>query len=162
MRRSVAVVLVLLLGAGGYVGLDVEDRVPGILTLDPGPADPAAVGSSGVPLRAADGTPGVLVPAAEAAPRPPLAVAGTAAPLPVRGSLSTFLAPALADPGLGSSVDVTVRDAATGAHLFDRDPERPGIPASTTKLLTATAVMATLDPAERLSTRAVQGAAADK
>ena len=66
MRRSVAVVLVLLLGAGGYVGLDVEDRVPGILTLDPGPADPAAVGASGVPPRAADGTPGVPVPAAEA------------------------------------------------------------------------------------------------
>ena len=159
MRRSVAVVLVLLLGAGGYVGLDVEDRVPGILTLDPGPTDPASVGSSGVPLRAADGTPGVPVPAAEAAPRPPLAAAGTAAPLPARGSLATVLAPALADPGLGSSVDVTVRDAATGAHLLDRDPERPGIPASTTKLLTATAVMATLDPAERLSTRAVQGAA---
>ncbi len=159
MRRSVAVVLVLLLGAGGYVGLDVEDRVPGILTLDPGPADPASVGASGVPPRAADGTPGVPVPAAQAAPGPPLAVAGTAAPLPARDALATVLASALADPGLGSSVDVTVRDAATGAHLLDRNAERPGIPASTTKLLTATAVMATLDPAERLSTRAVLGAA---
>ena len=102
--------------------------MPGILTLDPGPTDPAAVGSSGVPLRAADGTPGVPVPAAEAAPRPPLAVAGTAAPLPARGALATVLAPALADPGLGSSVDVTVRDAATGAHLLRPRPRAPGHP----------------------------------
>lgn len=160
MRRTVAVVLVLLLGAGGYVGLDVEDRVPGILTLDPGPADPVSVGPAGDPPSAADGTPGAVpVPAAQAAPRPPLAPAGTAALLPAPAALATVLAPALADPGLGSAVGVTVRDAATGTHLLDRDPERPGIPASTTKLLTATAVMATLDPAERLSTRAVQGAA---
>ena len=71
MRRTVAVVLVLLLGAGGYVGLDVEDRVPGILTLDPGPADPVSVGPAGDPPSAADGTPGAVpVPAAQAAPRP--------------------------------------------------------------------------------------------
>ena len=60
MRRTVAVVLVLLLGAGGYVGLDIEDRVPGILTLDPGPADPVSVGPAGDPPSAADGTPGAV------------------------------------------------------------------------------------------------------
>src|SRR6185503_18264512 len=101
MRRTVAVVLVLLLGAGGYVGLDIEDRVPGILTLDPGPAAPAAAAASGAPP--GEGTPGAVpVPAAQAAPGPPLAVAGTAAPLPARGALATVLARALADPGLGS------------------------------------------------------------
>ena len=86
MRRTVAVVLVLLLGAGGYVGLDVEDRVPGILTLDPAPADRLRRPRPGQP--AADGTPGAVpVPAAQAAPGPPLAAAGTAAPLPARGAL---------------------------------------------------------------------------
>ena len=40
MRRGLAVGLVLLLAAGGYAGLDIEDRVPGILTLDPPPARP--------------------------------------------------------------------------------------------------------------------------
>ena len=133
--------------------------MPGILTLDPGrPTRPPRrrPASRRAPRTAAGAAPS----------RPPRrhrgrpcrgrhggAAAGT------RPRSPAVLAPALADPGLGSSVGVTVRDAATGAHLFDRDAERPGIPASTTKLLTATAVMATLDPAERLSTRAVQGAA---
>ena len=58
----------------------------------------------------------------------PLPVAGTQAPLPAGPALATVLARALADPGLGRSVGVTVRDAATGAHLLDRDPDRPGHP----------------------------------
>jgi len=159
MRRGLAVGLVLLLAAGGYAGLDIEDRVPGILTLDPSPArsaDPAS------PLPVATGggeePAAVAVPLAEASPATPLRVAGTQAPLPAGPALSRVLAPALADPGLGRSLGVTVRDAATGVHLLDRNPERPGIPASTTKLLTATAVMATLDPRLTLATRAVTGA----
>ncbi len=46
MRRGLAVALVVLLAAGGYAGLDIEDRVPGILTLDPPPdrtASPASL-----------------------------------------------------------------------------------------------------------------------
>ncbi len=88
----------------------------------------------------------------------PLPVAGAQAPLPAGPALATVLARTLSDPGLGRSVSATVRDAATGAHLLDRNPDRPGIPASTTKLLTATAVMATMDPQLRMTTRAVTGA----
>jgi serine-type D-Ala-D-Ala carboxypeptidase/endopeptidase (penicillin-binding protein 4) len=155
MRRTLAVVLVLLLGAGGYVGLDVEDRVPGILTRDPVPGRPA-------PAAAPTTGSGTTTPAAVGVPAPsraaPLPGAGTASPVPEAAALRRVLAGALADPGLGRSVSVTVRDAATGTHLLDRGAERPGIPASTTKLLTATAVMATTDPTSRLPTRAVPGA----
>ncbi len=161
MRRGLAVGLVLLLAAGGYAGLDIEDRVPGILTLDPPPARSADPASPPVPATAGGaGAPAVAVPLAEASPATPLLVAGTQAPLPAGPALAKVLAPALADPGLGRSLGVTIRDAATGAHLLDRNADRPGIPASTTKLLTATAVMATVDPRLQLSTRAVTGATA--
>jgi serine-type D-Ala-D-Ala carboxypeptidase/endopeptidase (penicillin-binding protein 4) len=159
MRRGLAVGLVLLLAAGGYAGLDIEDRVPGILTLDPPPARSVGSASPPAPARAAEGgSPAVAVPLAEASPATPLMVAGAQAPLPAGPVLARTLAPALADPGLGPSLGVTVRDGATGAHLLDRNADRPGIPASTTKLLTAAAVMATMDPQLRLTTRAVTGA----
>jgi serine-type D-Ala-D-Ala carboxypeptidase/endopeptidase (penicillin-binding protein 4) len=158
MRRGLAVGLVLLLAAGGYAGLDIEDHVPGILTLDPSPASSADPASPLPAATAGEGPAAVAVPLAEASPATPLRVAGTQAPLPAGPALSRVLAAALSDPGLGRSVAVTVRDAATGVHLLDRNPERPGIPASTTKLLTATAVMATMDPRLTLVTRAVTGA----
>ena len=101
MRRGLAVVLVLLLAAGGYAGLDIEDRVPGILTLDPPPARPR-VGVPGVPRPGRGRHAGRARPAGRGGAGPPLAVAGTAAPLPAAPALATVLAPALADPGLGS------------------------------------------------------------
>src|SRR3954465_128611 len=113
MRRGLAVGLVLLLAAGGYAGLDIEDLVPGILTLDPPPARSVGSASPPAPARAADGgSPAVAVPLAEASPATPLLVAGAQAPLPAGPALARTLAPALADPGLGPSVGVTVRDGA--------------------------------------------------
>src|SRR3954467_8761448 len=53
MRRGLAVGLALLLVAGGYAGLDIEDRAPGILTLDPPPAGAASSTSAPPPARAA-------------------------------------------------------------------------------------------------------------
>jgi serine-type D-Ala-D-Ala carboxypeptidase/endopeptidase (penicillin-binding protein 4) len=159
MRRGLAVGLALLLVAGGYAGLDIEDRAPGILTLDPPPAGAASSTSAPAPVTAGkEGLPAVAVPLAEASPASPLRVAGTQAPVPAGPALAKALAAALADPGLGRSLGVTVRDAATGVHLLDRNLDRPGIPASTTKLLTATAVMATMDPRLTMATRAVTGA----
>jgi D-alanyl-D-alanine carboxypeptidase/D-alanyl-D-alanine-endopeptidase (penicillin-binding protein 4) len=159
MHRALAVVLVVLLGAGGYVGLDVTDRVPGVLTLDPAPGQPVSAAPPAAASMGAAGAPrAVAIPSAEPSAGAPLPAAGAGAPLPGGTALARVLAPALADPGLGRSLGVTVRDAATGMHLLDRNADRPGVPASTTKLLTATAVMATMDPQLRLPTRAVQGA----
>ena len=80
--------------------------------------------------------------------------------MPTRAGLTAALVKALADTGLGSSVGLIVRDASTGAHLLDVSAEVPRIPASTAKLLTATAIISTLDPSLPFSTRAVRGASA--
>ena len=69
------------------------------------------------------------------------------------------LADRLADPALGPSIGVSVRGAFTGAHLLDIDADRPRVPASTAKMLTALAVGVTLDPASTLPTTVVQGRA---
>lgn len=60
---------------------------------------------------------------------------------------------------LGSprSRSLTIRDVGTGEHLVDVRPDIPLIPASTVKLLTAAAIMSTLDPAATLRTTVVAG-----
>ena len=163
MRRVLAGLGVLVLAVGGYVTADVYDLVPGVLTLARTPT------TAGMPARPAV-TPGVSpsatvtrapIPSATASAAAPLVAAAGSAPLPTTAGLTAALAAALADPGLGSSVGLTVRDATTGAHLLDVLAQVPRIAASTTKLLTATAIMSTLDPALTLSTRAVRGVSAN-
>ncbi|MGV8968540.1 MAG: D-alanyl-D-alanine carboxypeptidase/D-alanyl-D-alanine endopeptidase [Cellulomonas sp.] len=165
MRRTfggLAALGVLVLAVGGYLTADIYDRVPGFLTLA---RSSTAVGVPTPPAL----TPGVSpsatvtqvpIPSVVASGSAPLVAAGGGAPLPTRTGLAAALASALADPGLGSSVGVTVRDAVTGAHLLDVSAQVPRIPASTVKLLTATAIMSTLDPARTFATRAVRGAGA--
>ncbi|TQJ49357.1 D-alanyl-D-alanine carboxypeptidase/D-alanyl-D-alanine-endopeptidase [Phycicoccus sp. SLBN-51] len=152
MRRLVAALLALLVLVVGYGALDVFDLAPGILTRT-APAEP-------VPAPAATG-------AATAAPEPPLPTpvasaapldeAALSAALPAPTVLRRELARELADPALGRSIGVTVRDAFTGAHLLDVDAARARVPASTAKILTALAVGVTLDPTSTLPTRVVQG-----
>ena len=163
MRRVLAGLGVLVLAVGGYVTADVYDLVPGVLTLARTPT------TAGMPARPAV-TPGAspsvtvtraAIPSAAASAAAPLVAASGTAPLPTTAGLTAALAAALADPGLGSSVGLTVRDAGTGAHLLDVLAQVPRIAASTTKLLTATAIMSTLDPALTLSTRAVRGVSAN-
>jgi D-alanyl-D-alanine carboxypeptidase/D-alanyl-D-alanine-endopeptidase (penicillin-binding protein 4) len=155
VRRLIAAGLSVALATGGYLALDVLDLAPGILTRD---ASRSPVPTSPPPPRATASRPPAALPSAT--PAPPLSPAGTAAPLPEPAALRARLAPLLAQPALGPSVGVTVRDAATGAHLLDVDADRPRVPASTVKLLTAAAVAATLDPEATLATRVVQGASA--
>jgi D-alanyl-D-alanine carboxypeptidase/D-alanyl-D-alanine-endopeptidase (penicillin-binding protein 4) len=154
---------VLLLAVGGYLTADVYDLVPGFLTLGRAPTTAARPTAPTV-------TPGtspsvtvteVPIPSAASLAAAPLAATNGTKPLPTRAGLTTALAAALANPGLGSSVGLTIRDASTGAHLLDVSANVPRIPASTTKLLTATAIMSTLDPARTFPTRAVRGAGAD-
>lgn len=160
MRRVLAGLGALMLAFGGYVTADVYDLAPGLLTID---RAPSTAGMPAVPTVTRGALPSgtvtlAAIPSAAASAAAPLALVSEAAPMPTRAGLTAALAGALADTGLGSSVGLTVRDASTGAHLLDVSPQVSRIPASTVKLLTATAIISTLDPALTFSTRAVRGA----
>lgn len=157
MRRMTVIACVATLGVAvaTYGVLDAHDKVPGILTIDRDPS-PLASPAPGVPsTTATDGSQAsrVVVPT----PIPPVArsAASSGAPQPAAAALRSALAPALADPRLGRSVGLTVRDGMTGAHLLDVAADQPRTPASTTKLLTAAAVVPSLGPETRLRTTTV-------
>ncbi|MFD4265903.1 D-alanyl-D-alanine carboxypeptidase/D-alanyl-D-alanine-endopeptidase [Rhodococcus sp. NPDC058481] len=90
-------------------------------------------------------------------PDPQVAPVPADAPMPNPAALAAALGPALADPGLGNFTGA-VSDAATGTVLWSQRPEVPMTPASTTKVLTATAALLALPPEHRVATRVVQGA----
>ncbi|AKT51167.1 D-alanyl-D-alanine carboxypeptidase/D-alanyl-D-alanine endopeptidase [Arsenicicoccus sp. oral taxon 190] len=126
-------------GLATYATLDAYDRVPGILTIDPDP--------SAVPVPApVTGSPVARVPVPS-----PTTPSPTAAPLPSGAGIRAALGARLTDPRLGE-VSLTVRDGMTGAHLLDVAADTPRTPASTTKLLTAAAVVPSLGPDTRLAT----------
>ncbi|GAA2379149.1 D-alanyl-D-alanine carboxypeptidase/D-alanyl-D-alanine endopeptidase [Streptomyces carpaticus] len=63
----------------------------------------------------------------------------------------------LTDPLLsGAAAQVVVRDPATGQTLYDRDGDRRLMPASTTKLLTASAALDILGPDHRFRTEVLR------
>lgn len=165
MRRSLRLLAVsgaALLLVGGYLTADVYDLVPGVLTLQRTPTTAGMPGSQAATPGASPSRPvtQVPIPSVGASVAAPLFAAAGTAPLPTTAGLSAALAAALADPGLGSSVGLTVRDASTGTHLLDVSAQVPRTPASTAKLLTAAAIMSALDPDLTLATRAVRGASA--
>lgn len=90
---------------------------------------------------------------------PVLASLDSAAPAPDPGVLAARLGPLLQAPGLGSGVSAGIVDVASGNVLLDLDAAAPAVPASTAKLLTAVAVLTTLDLAQTLPTTVVAGAA---
>lgn len=145
-----------VLALGGYVTLDALDVVPGVLTSDLGHEDgPAAAatpapGAAGTPTPATiPGPPGVT---------PPLPAAGETGPRPTPAGLRRALAARVADPALGRSVGVQVRDA-SGAVLYSHHEGSPRVPASTTKVLTAVGLAQAVDlGAARFSTRTVLAA----
>ncbi|MEP6761206.1 MAG: D-alanyl-D-alanine carboxypeptidase/D-alanyl-D-alanine-endopeptidase [Sporichthyaceae bacterium] len=137
MRTVVlVVVVVLVLAAGAFVGLDATGHVPGALFDEP-QAKPTATTS--------------------ASPSPPAAGAvltpGTGSdgrPLSVADKL-------LADSDLGGDLGAYVVDVATGDVLLDRDATSARTPASVAKLATAAGALVALGPAARLETRTVAG-----
>lgn len=144
--RVVAGVALLAVSAGGgWVALDVLDLAPGVLTLAP-PADPAA--------------PFPTAPAAVAAPTvvPVLGDLDPAAPEPDATTLTAWSQALVADPRLGTSTAVVVRDVLTGATLVDLGGATPQVPASTAKVLTALAATSALGLDDTLPTTVVQGA----
>ncbi|RZU50648.1 D-alanyl-D-alanine carboxypeptidase/D-alanyl-D-alanine-endopeptidase (penicillin-binding protein 4) [Krasilnikovia cinnamomea] len=108
---------------------------------------------------AADPTARATAPATpEPSPTPVLRAADAEAPAPSAAGVQDALASLVKAPALGSRVNVSVVDAATGEALFEQNADAMTIPASTTKLITAATVLAARGPAYRLSTRAVAGA----
>lgn len=69
--------------------------------------------------------------------------------------VSAAVAPLLSGGALGSEVGAVVADAATGEVLFAQGELTPRVPASTTKILTATAALQQFGPDHTLRTRVV-------
>jgi D-alanyl-D-alanine carboxypeptidase/D-alanyl-D-alanine-endopeptidase (penicillin-binding protein 4) len=134
---ALVAVVVLLLAAGAFVGLDATGHVPGALFDDP-KAEPTAT-SSPSPSPPAAGP--VLTPATGSEGDPP--------------DVAEEL---LADPDLGGDVGAYVVDVASGEVLLDRDAASARTPASVAKLATAAGALVALGPAARLETRTVAGA----
>jgi D-alanyl-D-alanine carboxypeptidase/D-alanyl-D-alanine-endopeptidase (penicillin-binding protein 4) len=97
-------------------------------------------------------------PSAEPAPTPVLAVALGAGKPADPAAVQRALDPLVAATALGGSVGATVLDPTTGQVVYARNADIMTLPASTTKILTATTVLAARGPAYRLTTRAVAGA----
>lgn len=79
--------------------------------------------------------------------------------LPERGPLAQQISEEMGSSWLGPTNrrSIAVRDALTGESLADRHSDRPVTPASTTKLLSAAAIITALDPATTFTTQVVAG-----
>lgn len=148
MRRraaglGVSSVTVLTLLVGGWVWADAADLAPGPLTSRapaPAPAPPPPEPSLTPPA-----VPGLAV--------EQRAAVDPAAPAPVDArALAEVVAPLLADPALGPSPALSVRDLATGAEIAQSRSAEPVEPASATKLVTAAAALRVLGADHRLLT----------
>ncbi len=135
---SVLAVLILLVGLAGAVFVIKPGPVGGWLASDP------------------TGTPSAVV-TPEPIPTPVLAAADTEAVAPSAAGVRSAIGPLVTAAALGSQVNVSVVDAATGEELFVKNADELTTPASTTKLVTAATVLAARGPAYRLATRAVAG-----
>lgn len=151
-RRTLAALTAagLVAATGAYVTADIHDVVPGVLTLAE-PVDPATL-----PASAPDPAVTGLVALPTPTPAAPLAAADPAAPMPDPAALAAVVQAQLAKPGFFGSATVVIADGPTGEVLYAVDPDRPVTPASTQKLLSGAAVLHTLDPTSRFTTRVVR------
>lgn len=140
-RRAFIAVAVLMIG---YVTADVADLVPGVLTRAPAPVavprQPLPGASSSVP---------------ETSAPTPLADLDPEAATPSTEGLAAAVRGPLGSPALSGGVGLDIRDGLTGASLLSLDAERPRVPASTAKLLSAAAVAHAGDLDATLPTRTV-------
>ena len=93
-----------------------------------------------------------------AEPGPVLVPAGAQGPAPNRRRLAAALAPLAASHTLGGHVGLVVTDLDSGSVLYSRQAASGFEPASSAKLLTATAALSVLGPSARFTTRVVGGA----
>ncbi len=76
--------------------------------------------------------------------------------VPSSAGVQAQLAGQLANPALAQFYGI-VLDPVTGATLFNQDASAPQIPASTAKILTGAALLTSVDPTDRFTTKIVQG-----
>jgi D-alanyl-D-alanine carboxypeptidase/D-alanyl-D-alanine-endopeptidase (penicillin-binding protein 4) len=134
----------LVLVTAAAVTLALLGRLPILQREGPGPA------------AVASGSPS-MAPAAAVLP-----AAGDAGPVPTEAGLAARLAPLLGVPALGSRLGLAVVDIASGALLYGQGASTADTPASTTKLLTATAALSRLGPEHRLQTTVAVGSTPDR
>nr|WP_296072082.1 D-alanyl-D-alanine carboxypeptidase/D-alanyl-D-alanine-endopeptidase [uncultured Actinoplanes sp.] len=94
----------------------------------------------------------------ERSPTPVLMAAAGGGEEPTAAGVKAALDPLVGAAALGSKVHVAVLDVTSQQVLYARNADVTTTPASTTKLLTAAAVLAKRGPAYRLTTKAVAGA----
>jgi D-alanyl-D-alanine carboxypeptidase/D-alanyl-D-alanine-endopeptidase (penicillin-binding protein 4) len=78
--------------------------------------------------------------------------------LPTSSGLESALAVPLSAAALGPQVAAVVTDPGTGKILWSRNADQPATPASTAKLVTSAAALATLGPGATFTTKVVRGA----
>jgi D-alanyl-D-alanine carboxypeptidase/D-alanyl-D-alanine-endopeptidase (penicillin-binding protein 4) len=91
-------------------------------------------------------------------PAPPAVLAAATGDVATAQGVRSALAALVKNPVLGTSTNISVVDVTTGEELYSANPDAMTVPASTTKLVTAAAVLAARGPAYRLTTRVVAGA----
>jgi serine-type D-Ala-D-Ala carboxypeptidase/endopeptidase (penicillin-binding protein 4) len=118
-----------------------------------------AVAAAAVFLLAGDDPEPILGPLpSDPPPSPVLAAAATDAPTPTAAGVQAAIDPLVKGSGLGSRVNVSVVDVATGQSLYGSGQDTLTLPASANKLTTAVAVLAARGPTYRIPTRVVAGA----
>ena len=133
------------------VGITLSALLGSAASSDAGTTPAISPAASALPV------PGAVIPTRPAVVLPAL---DDAAPTPASG-LGGHLDGVLAAAALGPSVAAEVVDVTSGASLFGQSPTVTAVPASTVKILTATAVLSVRSGAERLATTVVQGAAGE-
>ncbi|MEV0805641.1 D-alanyl-D-alanine carboxypeptidase/D-alanyl-D-alanine-endopeptidase [Micromonospora sp. NPDC050200] len=96
--------------------------------------------------------------APEPDPSPVLAGPDANAPQPTPAGVRAALEPLVGAAALGSRVNLSVADVATGQSLYAKGGDDGTVPASVTKLATGVTVLEARGPGYRIPTRAVAGA----
>jgi D-alanyl-D-alanine carboxypeptidase/D-alanyl-D-alanine-endopeptidase (penicillin-binding protein 4) len=130
------VVLILVVATGGLVK---PGPVKGWLEAESGIASP-------------------YVPVPDPTPTPVLAAATGGGQQPTAEGVEAALDKLVTSAAMGTKVNVAVLDVASDQVLYERNAEDMATPASTTKLLTAAAILNARGPAYKLSTTVVAGA----
>ena len=159
-RQTALVTLALLQVFTVTAGLAVATAGPGAALLPPAMARWPTVAAARPVLAAMSGT--VAPPAASSGTASPGtssgastgASTGTVSPDP--NGVPDALRPYLSDPALGGTVAAMVVDPSNGRTLLEQRAEVPATPASTAKIATAVAALASLGPDFRIGTRVVR------
>lgn len=120
----------------------------------------AAAAVLGLVLLPSSGQPTIAAEPAYETPAPGIVPVADPGPVIDPQALAAALAPVVANPALGTFSGI-IGDGTAGTVLWSADPDRPMIPASTAKILTAAAALLVLPTDGRLTTSVVAGANGD-